>query len=153
MAIRLSVDQALPKIRHYCSYQERCHQEVKEKLYGYGLRKNDVDLVISQLIEEDYLNEERFARQFAGGKFRMKSWGRVRIQNELKQRQISDYCIRKAMKEIVDDEYLSALDKLATGRWDALKRRPYSSAGSKKPWTTYYIKDMNGNWSGRSCSN
>lgn len=121
MANSLSVEQALPKIRHYCSYQERCHQEVKEKLYGYGLRKNDIELVISQLIEEDYLNEERFARQFTGGKFRMKSWGRIRIQNELKLRQISDYCIRKALKEIGNDDYLSALDKLATGRWDALK--------------------------------
>ena len=121
MANSLSVDQALPKIRHYCSYQERCHQEVKEKLYGYGLRKNDVELVISQLIEGDYLNEERFACQFAGGKFRMKSWGRVRIQNELKQRQISDYCIRKALKEIIEDDYRSALEKLATDRWETLK--------------------------------
>jgi len=121
MANSLSVDQALPKIRHYCSYQERCHQEVKEKLYGYGLRKNDVELVISQLIEEDYLNEERFARHFAGGKFRMKNWGRIRIQNELKLKQVSDYCIRKAMKEIADDDYQSALEKLAAGRWETLK--------------------------------
>ena len=87
--------QALQKIKHYCAYQERCHSEVKEKLYGVGLRKNEVDEIISTLIEENYLNEERFAIQFAGGHFRIKNWGRVKIKYELKQKQVSDYCIKK----------------------------------------------------------
>jgi regulatory protein len=116
----LTPEQALQKARHYCGYQERCHQEVKEKLYGFGLHKTQVEQLLSQLIEEDYLNEERFARQFAGGKFRMKNWGRNRIQNELKQRQVSDYCIRKAMKEIPDDDYQATLDKIAGVKWESL---------------------------------
>ena len=65
-------DQALQKIRHFCAYQERCHAEVREKLYGYGLYKTEVETILTQLIEENYLNEERFAEQFAGGKFRIK---------------------------------------------------------------------------------
>ncbi|ULQ51673.1 regulatory protein RecX [Flavihumibacter fluvii] len=116
----ISPEQALQKARHYCGYQERCHQEVKEKLYGFGLYKNQVEQLLSQLIEEDYLNEERFAIQFAGGKFRMKSWGRNRIQNELKQRQVSEYCIKKALKEISEEDYRAALEKVAQKKWESL---------------------------------
>ena len=65
---KLTPQQALPKAKHYCAYQERCHSEVKEKLYGFGLHKNDVEEILSKLIEEKYLNEERFAVHFAGGK-------------------------------------------------------------------------------------
>src|SRR5882762_609956 len=97
---RLSQEQALQKAKHYCAYQERCHSEVKEKLYSFGLWKQEVETILSQLIEEGYLNEERFAIQFAGGKFRMKQWGRVKIKYELKQRQVSEYCVKKALKEI-----------------------------------------------------
>lgn len=119
---RLTPAQALQKARHYCGYQERCHQEVKEKLYSYGLNRQEVEEAIATLIEEDYLNEERFAIQFAGGKFRMKGWGRTRIKNELKQRQISEYCIKKAMKEISDEDYMATLEKMARSRWDLLKK-------------------------------
>src|SRR4030081_1027510 len=93
----LTKDQALQKARQYCAYQERCHKEVKDKLYGYGLHKKEVEESLSQLIEENYLNEERFAIQFAGGRFRMKQWGRVKIRYDLKQRQVSEYCIKKAL--------------------------------------------------------
>jgi regulatory protein len=119
---RLTPDQALQKARHYCGYQERCHQEVKEKLYSYGLNRQEVEEAIATLIEEDYLNEERFAIQFAGGKFRMKGWGRTRIKNELKQRQVSEYCIKKAMKEISDEDYMATLEKMARSRWELLKK-------------------------------
>ena len=95
--------------------------EVKKKLYSLGLWKNDVESVISQLIEEDYLNEERFAKVFAGGKFRMKQWGRVKIRYELKQKRLSEYCIRTAMKEINEAEYLKTLGKLAETKWKSLK--------------------------------
>lgn len=118
---RLTPDQALQKARHYCGYQERCHQEVKTKLFGLGLNRQEVDNALSTLIEEDYLNEERFAIQFAGGKFRMKGWGRSRIKMELKQRQVSEYCIKKAMKEIPDSAYYTTLEKLARIRWESLK--------------------------------
>lgn len=106
-------DQSLQKLKHYCAYQERCHQEVKEKLYSLGLHRADVDEIISQLIEENYLNEERFAIQYAGSKFRMKHWGKVKIRYSLKQKQVSDYCIRKALIQIDQSSYLSTLEKLA----------------------------------------
>ncbi len=118
---QLSKEQALQKAKHYCGYQERSHNEVKEKLYSLGLYKRDVEECLAQLIEEDYLNEERFAQQFAGGKFRMKQWGRVKITYELKQRQVSPYCIKKAMKEISDEDYQKTLEKLAEAKWKTLK--------------------------------
>lgn len=109
---QLTKEQAHQKAKHYCAYQERCHSEVKEKLYGFGLRKPEVEELLSKLIEEDYLNEERFAVQFAGGRFRMKQWGRVKIKYELKQKQVSEYIIRKALKTIDEDDYQSTLQKL-----------------------------------------
>lgn len=117
----ISKEQALQKARHFCAYQERCHSEVKEKLYGFGLYKQQVEELLSQLIEDDYLNEERFARHFAGGKFRMKQWGRVKIKYELKQRQVSEYCIKKALKEIEESDYEASLEKLAVKKWDSIK--------------------------------
>lgn len=128
---RLTKEQALPKIRHYCSYQERSHKEVKEKLYGFGLYKTDVEELIAQLIEEDYLNEERFAIQYAGGKFRMKQWGRIKIQMGLQERQVSTYCIRKAMTVIGAVDYEQTLHRLAEKKWAALKGEQYISREGK----------------------
>lgn len=108
----IGTEKALQKIKHFCSYQERSHREVKEKLYGYGLYKEEVETLVSQLIEENYLNEERFAIAFAGGKFRIRHWGRVKIKYELKQRRISDYCIRKGLESIPTDEYEKTIEKL-----------------------------------------
>ncbi|MBP9099229.1 MAG: RecX family transcriptional regulator, partial [Ferruginibacter sp.] len=82
----IGTEKARQKIRHFCSYQERSHQEVKEKLYGFGLYKVDVETLLSEMIEENYLNEERYAIAFAGGKFRIKKWGKVKIRYELKQK-------------------------------------------------------------------
>ncbi len=109
----LTPQQALPKIKQYCAYQERCHSEVKDKLYSFGLNKNEVEDLISKLIEENYLNEERFAILFAGGKFRVKQWGKVKIKYQLKQKQVSEYCIKKALAGIDTEDYLNALSKLA----------------------------------------
>ena len=117
----LTPEQALQKLRHYCAYQERCHQEVKEKLFNLGIRKSQHDEIVSTLIEENYLNEERYAVAFAGGKWRMKHWGRVKIKYELKQRQVSDYSIKKAMKQIEEEEYLLKLQKIAEERYASLK--------------------------------
>lgn len=122
---QLSPEQALQKLKHYCAYQERCHSEVREKLYSLGVWKKDHDAIIATLIEENYLNEERFAIAFAGGKWRVKRWGRVRIKYELKQKQVSDYCIRKAMKEIDEEEYIRVLNKLAEEKYASLKNEPY----------------------------
>src|ERR1700759_3490965 len=92
----LSIEQALQKLRHYCGYQQRSHQEVREKAYSFGLRKTDVESAIATHMEKDQLNEERFALQFAGGPFRLKHWGKVKIRYELRQKHVSDYCINKA---------------------------------------------------------
>ena len=113
--------QALPKIKLYCAYQERCHSEVKEKLYGFGLDKSDVDEIMAQLITENYLNEERFAIQFAGGKFRMKQWGRGKIKQALKQKQVGEYCIKQALKQIDDKDYMNTLHKLYDKKLKTLK--------------------------------
>ncbi|HEX6181481.1 MAG TPA: RecX family transcriptional regulator, partial [Chitinophagaceae bacterium] len=112
-AKQISKEQALQKIRIYCGYQERSHNEVKEKLYSFGLRKNTVDEIMAQLIEENFLDEERFAVQFAGGKFRMKQWGKAKIIHALKQKGVSQYCIRKAIEEIDELTYRQVLHKLA----------------------------------------
>jgi regulatory protein len=122
---QLTKEQALQKLKHYCAYQERCHSEVKEKLYQLGVWKKDHDEIIASLIEENYLNEERFAIAYAGGKFRVKQWGRVKIKYELKQKQVSDYSIKKAMKQIDEEEYLSVLNKLAQEKYAALKSEQY----------------------------
>lgn len=122
---QLTKEQALQKLKHYCAYQERCHSEVKEKLYSLGVWKKDHDEIVATLIEENYLNEERFAIAFAGGKWRMKQWGRIKIKYELKQKQVSDYCIKKALKQIDEEEYLLGLKNLAAGKYAALKNEQY----------------------------
>ena len=119
---QLSKEQALQKIKLYCSYQERSHYEVKEKLYSYKLRKQTVEEIVAQLIEESYLDEERFAVQFAGGKFRIKQWGKVKITHALKQKRVSPYCIRKAVEEIDESSYTKVLQKLAERKWTTLRK-------------------------------
>lgn len=115
-------EKAIPKIRHYCAYQERTHQEVKEKLYGFGLRKTEVEEILGDLIADDYLNEERFACQFAGGKFRLKKWGRIKITYELKQRQVSTYNIKTALRSISEEDYTATLARLAQDKWETLEK-------------------------------
>ena len=113
--------QSVPKIKQYCAYQERCHAEVRDKLYSFGLHKNEVEEIISTLITENYLNEERFAVHFAGGKFRMKQWGKHKIKQALKLRQVSDYCINKALKDIDTREYERTFQKLTEQKLKTLK--------------------------------
>lgn len=108
---------ALPKITQFCAYQERSHAEVKEKLYSFGLYKKDVEEIISKLIEENYLNESRFAAAFVRGKFRIKQWGRIKISYELKQKQVSPYNLKKALEEIDEDQYQETISKLAEKKW------------------------------------
>lgn len=104
--------QAILKAEHYCAYQERCQQEMRDKLYEWGLFPDAVESIIAKLISDNFLNEERFAKAYAGGKFRIKKWGRIKIKLELKKRKISDYCIKQAMKEINEDAYLETLKQL-----------------------------------------
>ena len=114
--------QALPKIKQYCSYQERCHEEVKQKLSGFGLGQDEIGQILGKLIEEDFLNEERFAIQFAGGKFRVKHWGKLKIKQELRQKKVSEYCIKIAISAIDDQAYQETLHKLASRKHESLAR-------------------------------
>ncbi|MBI1306578.1 MAG: RecX family transcriptional regulator [Bacteroidetes bacterium] len=109
---KLQPEVAWKKIQKYCAWQERCHKEVREKLYGFGLATPDVEELITKLIQSGFLNEERFSRSYAGGKFRTKKWGRIRIVRELEMRDISEYCIRKAMEEIDESDYQKTLHNL-----------------------------------------
>ena len=109
---RLSPKEALAKIQHYCAYQERSHKEVKSKLFEYGLYASEVDELISHVITQGFLNEERFAKAFAGGKFRIKKWGKLKIQNELEFLGVSKRNITTALKEIDRVEYTKTLKSL-----------------------------------------
>lgn len=121
----LTKEQAVQKLRQYCSYQERSHFEVAQKLWDLGVRRAEHDEIISTLIEEDYLNEERFAKQFAGGKFRMKDWGRKKIYYALREKKVSEYNIKKAMKEIDGEAYHKTLKDLAEKKYASLKSEQY----------------------------
>jgi regulatory protein len=134
----LTKEQALQKLRQYCAYQERSHSEVQQKLYELGIHKLHHDEIISTLIEEDYLNEERFAKAFAGGKFRMKDWGRKKIFYALKEKKVSEYNIKQAIKEIDEEEYLKNLKELAGEKYESLKGEQYLAR--KKKTIDYMIQ-------------
>jgi regulatory protein len=119
--LNIGTDKALQKIKHFCAYQERNHREVKEKLYGYGLYKTQVEELLSLLIEENFLNEERYAITFSGGKFRMKGWGKNKIKYALRQQQVSEYCIRMGMNSINEEEYEKKLEQLFDQKLKTLK--------------------------------
>jgi len=105
----LSPEMAEHKIKLWCAYQERSHNETRLKLYDFGLFKDDVELIISKLIEENYINEERFALALSGGKFRIKQWGKIKIKIELRRHKISDYSINKALNNIEDTDYINTI--------------------------------------------
>ena len=108
-------------ILHYCKYQERCHWEVKNKLFELGCSKEETEEYLSRLIENGVLNEERFAKAYAGGKFRISHWGREKIKQQLKLRKISAYCIRKGMEEINTEDYEKMLENLTHKKLTELK--------------------------------
>lgn len=130
--LNTGIEKALQKIKHYCAYQERNHRETKEKLYSFGLYKNEVEQLLSQLVEENYLNEERFAIAFAGGRFRIKHWGRVKIKYELKQKNVSEYCIKIALKAIDEKDYQKKLHQLAEAKLKILKNEKNSFIKKRK---------------------
>ena len=116
-----SVLEALKKIEHYCAYQERCHDEVVQKLRTMKMDADEIDTIIVKLIQDNFLNESRFACSFARGKHRIKFWGKNRIVNELKFRNIGQYNINLALKEISNEEYLETFDKISLRNWDIIK--------------------------------
>lgn len=111
------VDKNVEKIKQYCAYQERSHFEVREKLYSLGMYKAQVETILTQLIADDYLNEERFACSFARGKFKLKQWGRIKIIHALKQKKVSEYNLKTALKEINEEDYMIVLQQAAAKKW------------------------------------
>jgi regulatory protein len=118
-----SVDEATKKMEGYCAYQERCHKEVISKLREMHMIPQAIDLIVGNLIQGNYLNEERFSRSFARGKFTIKKWGKNRIIKELKQREISKYNITLALQEIEPKEYVKTFNALATKRLAEIKEK------------------------------
>jgi regulatory protein len=117
----LTADPILQKARKYCVYQERNQQEVRDKLYEWGLHRREVEQAISQLISENYLNEQRFATAFAGGRFRIKQWGRIKIKMALQQKKVSERCIQEALNELNDRDYQKVLKKIISDKSRLLK--------------------------------
>lgn len=110
---------AIDRMRKFCAYQDRAHSEVRTKLIKLEVYGDDLEEVMSQLISEDYLNEERFARSYVRGKFRMNKWGKFKIRMHLNQKRVSEYCINKGMEEIDEEEYVKMIDDLLARKIDA----------------------------------
>ena len=123
--------EAQKKLEHYCAYQERCHQEVEKKLREFFLIPEVKEKIIMHLIAENYLNETRFAESFARGKFNIKHWGKLRIVRELKMRKISAYNIKKGLKQIDENDYLTSFHQLADRKWENLSGEPIQKAKEK----------------------
>jgi regulatory protein len=121
-------------IVRYCNYQERCHQEVRNKLYELGAKTPEIEQLIALLIEKNLLNEERYARSFARGKFNLKKWGRQKIVQQLKLHKISDFCIRKALQEIDPEAYHDTLVRLAERKWEELAGERNLFIRKNKTW-------------------
>lgn len=129
--VKYSPEVAWLKICKWCAYQERSQQEVRDKLYSYGLHGVELETIISNLITGQFLNEERFAIAFAGGKFRQLGWGKVKIRQALKLKKVSDYCIRKALESINEKDYQSRLGELL--------RKKQKEVREKDPFRRRYI--------------
>ncbi len=116
-----SIKEAIQKIEYFCAYQERCHEEVVAKLQTMKMDSNEIDQIMVHLIASNFLNEERFACSFARGKHRIKHWGKIRIANELKFKNISQTLINTALKEITSEEYLETFHALADRNWESIR--------------------------------
>jgi len=112
----------LQKIQYFCSFQERCIRDTEEKLKDWAVQKKLIPAIISELKKEDYIDEERFAKVYAGGKFRVNKWGRKKIEFELKMRHIPDDLIRRGMEEIDEDEYQKVLMDLIRKKQKEIKQ-------------------------------
>jgi regulatory protein len=108
----ITPEKALESARSYCAFQERCHSEMKDKLYSWQLHKKDVDEIMAQLITEGFLNEERFAIAYAGGKFRIKKWGKEKIRQALKAKYVSDYSINKALSLLEEKDVKATIKEI-----------------------------------------
>jgi regulatory protein len=108
----ITPESALKKAMKYCAFQERSQQEVRDKLYSFGLHRREVESILAELIVSGFVKEERFALAYAGGKFRMKGWGKIKIKKSLEQKKISETLIRQALKTIDERDYIQTLKKV-----------------------------------------
>lgn len=116
-----TVQEATKKLEHYCAYQERCHQEVRKKLEGMHMIPQAIDVIIVHLLKHNFLNEERFAKTFVSGKFKIKRWGRNRLTYELKKKDIGKVNINQALAEIESAEYIEVFNELAEKKANSIK--------------------------------
>lgn len=133
-----TVNEAIQKLENYCAYQERCHEEVIQKLRSLKMTQEETDRIVVHLITDNFLNEERFACSFARGKHRIKHWGKIRIVRELQQRHISKYNIDKALKEIDVTEYFENFHNLAEKHWDLITEK--NLLKKKKKWCDFLFR-------------
>lgn len=133
-----TVEEATRKLEYYCAYQDRCHEEVLQKLKSLRMIPQAIDAIMGHLIEHSFLNEERYACSFARGKWRIKQWGKRRIVQELKLRGISRYNIERALKEINDDDYIEQFNLLADSSWGKIKET--SLLKKKKKLTDFLLR-------------
>lgn len=133
-----SIKEAVQKIEHYCAYQERCHEEVIQKLRSMKMNSEEIDQIISHLINDNFLNEERFACSFARGKHRIKHWGKIRITNELKFRGINQTLINTALKKISPEEYCETFETLANRNWESI--RETNSLKKRKKFCDFMLR-------------
>ena len=133
-----SIKEAIHKIEHYCAYQERCHEEVVQKLRSMKMDADEIDVILVKLIRDNFLNEERFACSFARGKHRIKQWGKIRIVNELKFKKINQRLITTAMKEITVEEYLATFHTLAERNWESI--RESNALKKRKKFCDYLLR-------------
>ncbi|MEN2414737.1 regulatory protein RecX [Flavobacterium mesophilum] len=131
-----TIKEALQKLEHFCAYQERCHDEVISKLESFKMTTDEIDFIVVKLIEDNFLNETRFACSFARGKHRMKQWGKIRITNELKLRHISSTNITLALKEISPEEYENTFNDLAEKCWNSIQEK---NVLKKRKKCCYYL--------------
>lgn len=133
-----TVLEAQQKLEYYCSYQERCHQEVNQKLREMNMIPVAIDHIVVHLIDNNFLNESRFACSFARGKHRIKQWGKIRIVNELKFRKISTFNITLGLKEISMNEYAETFENCATKHWNSILER--NTQKKRKKFCDYLLR-------------
>lgn len=132
-----TVQEATRKLEHYCAYQERCHQEVRQKLERMHMIPEAIDMIIVHLLEHNFLNEERFAKTFVSGKLKIKNWGRYRLTYELKKKDISKVNIYEALATISDVEYTEIFNDLAEKRANLLKEP--NKIKKRKQFIDYFL--------------
>ena len=118
-----TIDELQKKMEYYCVYQDRCHQEVERKMNEHQLIPEAKEKILLHLMQHDFLNEERFSKSFARGKFRIKNWGKQRITRVLKSKNISTYNIKSALKEIEEKEYLQTIYRITENRNNSIKEK------------------------------